>query len=389
MKPFFQNYWNIIKNNLEIFLVGALSTGFIPVAIFLHYLANSSIEAVILFTIAFVTTQLMSGISFPDFVSTKRISMARVRWAMLLMNALRILCIALAISLYPGDHQSEFLVILSFFIAFDVFLVGLPTRLAVVMLLTNATVLSLLYTNLFALIVFVVMTGAQIITYLIQLTFRQMIAQQNELITLNTKIDQISTEAERLRLRGDLHDTLGHELTALTLQVSMMQQEAQGDDAEHLESLKSRIKGVNHTLRGIIENRHINHDMTMQDIVNQQIRRVPQLKVNTSFPPSPIMLAPAVQRLLVSGVLELLTNCMKHGNEQDVSVVVTTEQGRATLKITNEISTKASEFVSSSIGLKVLSERLQTKNGALQTEIKNNHFLATVMVPFEHSSALL
>lgn len=379
----FKSYWELVRKNPDVFAIGFLSTGFITVAILFHYLVNQNLSAVILLSIGFIATQCIAVFTFPTFVNTKTNSMEHIRWGNLILHCIRMLCLLVTLWLYPGDWLSGFLVVLSFFIAFDVFLVGLPKRLASILLITNAILVALLYSHLMAFIVFVVVAGAQTITYLVQIIFRRMIIQNKELIALNTKIDQISTEAERLRLKGDLHDTLGHELTALTLQVSMMQQAAQGDDAENLALLKSRIKGVNESLRGIIENRHTTDDMSLQEIVTQQVRRLPRLKVSTHFPEQPIILNLSVQRLVVSGVLELLTNCLKHGNPHEVSMTLSQDATHAILQIDNAIShtDNDTEFVSSSIGLNMLTKRLNNVNGELVTETKNNRFYASMRLP--------
>lgn len=385
MFGFINTFITAVRKDPEVFLIGWLTINIIPASIFLHYVLNHDVASILFLLLAYGCTCVIAAGSFPDFINVKetdRLGLSHA--ACVILHAVRMGCLAYAIFISPTHNLSILFVIIAFFVVFDVFLIRFRLQHALLILILNAAVVALVYPRSYPFLVFLTVVFAQVVVYLVHRTFKRIVRQQQELIQLNTQIDEISTESERLRMRHDLHDSLGHELTALSIEVALLESDS-AHDHEKLSAMKSRVKHINRVIREIIENRHINVDMSVQDIIHQQIARVPRLAVRTELPSTPIILASGKQKLVVSGVLELLTNALKYSHSQDVNLTMTDDAEQLVLCIENDIEQQAHNLIapthSSSMGLQLLRERLHSMAGSLETDQQNHIFRVTLTLP--------
>ena len=142
---------------------------------------------------------------------------------------------------------------------------------------------------------------------------RERLAAANaELHATRALLAENSRAAERLRISRDLHDTLGHHLTALSLQLDVASRLSDGKAAEHVRQahaitrlLLADVRDVVGTLR---DTRHLDVAQAIRAFTLEQTG----IAVHLDLPPSLTIDDPARADALVRCVQEIITNAAKH-----------------------------------------------------------------------------
>ena len=137
-------------------------------------------------------------------------------------------------------------------------------------------------------------------------------AANTDLHATRALLAENSRAAERLRISRDLHDTLGHHLTALSLQLDVASRLSDGKAAEHVRQahaitrlLLADVRDVVGTLR---DTRHMDVAQAIRTFTLEQTG----IAVHLALPPSLTINDPARADALVRCVQEIITNAAKH-----------------------------------------------------------------------------
>lgn len=135
-----------------------------------------------------------------------------------------------------------------------------------------------------------------------------------ELTATRELLAESSRTSERLRISRDLHDTLGHHLTALSLQLDVATRLSQGPVTEHLQQahaitrlLLSDVRDVVSTLR---ETSRLNLGAAIRALVLQPVGP----RVHLELPDDVVVDAPERAETLLRAVQEILTNTTRHAH---------------------------------------------------------------------------
>ena len=135
-----------------------------------------------------------------------------------------------------------------------------------------------------------------------------------ELTATRELLAEGSRTSERLRISRDLHDTLGHHLTALSLQLDVATRLSQGQVAEHIQQahaitrlLLSDVRDVVSTLR---ETSRLNLGAAVRALALQPVGP----RVHLDLPDDIVVDAAERAETLLRAVQEILTNTTRHAD---------------------------------------------------------------------------
>ncbi|MEM9257820.1 MAG: histidine kinase [Pseudomonadota bacterium] len=142
--------------------------------------------------------------------------------------------------------------------------------------------------------------------------------QNNELLAARAVMAQQSQAEERLRIAGDLHDTIGHRLTALQLQLEALAHQApeslshdvknsQALAADLLEDIRSIVRKISEEKRG-----------DLAGAIAQLEKLTPGVKITVSSS-LPELETPLVQQLVFC-FQEAFNNAIRHGGADRIDV---------------------------------------------------------------------
>lgn len=157
---------------------------------------------------------------------------------------------------------------------------------------------------------------------------KQAVSRENNLNKL-----VMSIEAERQRLGQDLHDSLGVQLAAIKMKLSVLQEKADSSQSRELEQV---IRDLSHAHR---EMRAISHDLmppslglqglaaAVENLLQRMQSLQPGLKTHF-FNNAPLeKLTPRARLHLYRILSELITNAVKHAAARELSVQLTRYDG--------------------------------------------------------------
>ena len=166
---------------------------------------------------------------------------------------------------------------------------------------------------------------------------RAELARSNaSLLATRAMLVEGSRQSERLRISRELHDSLGHHLTALKLQLDLAQRQATGAAAETLGRAKDIASG------SLAEVRKVVSEMQTEGGVDL----LPALKALASGVPSPRILIDAPETLTLADgetshavfrcVQEAITNSVKHAAGQHVWVTLKPSEGHLDVTVRDD-----------------------------------------------------
>ncbi|RED56291.1 signal transduction histidine kinase [Cohnella lupini] len=210
-----------------------------------------------------------------------------------------------------------------------------------------------------------------------------------QLIEYSHKVESLSASRERIRIAREIHDTVGHKLTALLmqLQVARKLQESHSDQSKmsfmHCEELaRSALQEIRLSVRDMREDDNQRTIKEMLDRLAGQFAEMTDMRitvqVDQEFPVIPDALRLNLSRI----VQESLTNAKKHGDATEAWVTLQCSEQQIELRIKDNGTGKA-EFAPE-FGLLNMKERVQEHGGTLQIDsFQEKGFKIHVLIPFK------
>lgn len=237
---------------------------------------------------------------------------------------------------------------------------------------------ALLYTlfNLFALLASYRFIVAEEAKSRSQQLLRELKATQI-LLSATTKRD------ERLRVARDIHDVLGHHLTALNLQLEV----ASHVDSHQVQNHVSRAKSICGLLladvRETVSEFRTEQDVDLSDALSTLCKDISGINVSLNISLLTPQLNARIAEIIFRSVQEAITNIMKHSNAKNCQISLS--QGESYLRLSvlddgKSISRKVYNVVPGN-GLKGMTERIVKVDGSLKYELSSAGFGLDIKLP--------
>ncbi len=210
-------------------------------------------------------------------------------------------------------------------------------------------------------------------------------AQQlnKELQTTQQLLAEASKQNERSRIARDLHDLLGHHLTALLINLQVAGRLSDGKAKTKIEECHSLAKLLMSDVREAVSSLRENSALDFEVLVNLLIKNLPRLKVhatiNAKIPLDNITLA----KTLLSCIQEASTNCLKHSNASDFWIKL--EQTKNLLLLEIFDNGHANESFTEGHGIQGMRERVEQIKGSFEVMIQDGAFHLKISIPLDLS----
>lgn len=202
----------------------------------------------------------------------------------------------------------------------------------------------------------------------------------NELLRINAELmatrrllAESARSEERLRLSRELHDVVGHKLTALKLQLRLLERDAPsahkgavGDCMRLSDELLSDVRGVVSTLRS-------DEGIDLHAALSALIPAVPRPQVRLDLDADTRVPGVEQAQALLRCAQEGITNVLRHSDAGQVTVGLRRADRGVTLSIEDDGSAQSPPAWGN--GLNGMRERLQALGGALEVAVNGRHGL--------------
>ncbi|SDN57871.1 sensor histidine kinase [Bacillus sp. OK048] len=212
----------------------------------------------------------------------------------------------------------------------------------------------------------------------------------NQLRSYAKQVEELTATSERNKIAREIHDTVGHTMTALIVQLQaarMLQQsdlKQAGDTLTRCEALaRSALQEVRLSVRALRDEGGIH--LTLTDTLRTLIKdfsdmtgMVTSLRIQGDLTRISTSLQPMIFRL----IQEALTNAKRHGDASEAVVTLQTNDDQIDIMILDN-GCGAAEVVPG-FGLINMRERLQEHSGSIQFEsVEGQGFRVQITIPIQ------
>ena len=187
-----------------------------------------------------------------------------------------------------------------------------------------------------------------------------------ELTATRELLAENSRTSERLRISRDLHDTLGHHLTALSLQLDVATRLSEGRAAEHVQQAHAVTRLLLSDVRNVVSSLRESSKLNLAEAIKALAIQPVEARVHLDLPESLIVEDAARAETLLRAVQEVLTNTARHACAQNLWIRL--EPTGSGIMLTARDDGQGTNVVSFGNGLRGMKERFQEHGGRVDVE---------------------
>lgn len=191
--------------------------------------------------------------------------------------------------------------------------------------------------------------------------------------------EQHARQEERAQVGRDIHDSVGHKLTALLMQLEMHRMQADGETAEVLKGLKALAKESLEETRNAVKSMKQQETSGLPAIIGLLRRLESESFMRVTLTARHGALTVPLNNIqsiaVYRAVQEAMTNAMKHGSTREVHIIFEAPGGGIfRFEVSNPYHRKRDTY-REGYGLKAMRERMEEAYGELQISQYDNQFI--------------
>lgn len=188
----------------------------------------------------------------------------------------------------------------------------------------------------------------------------------SELRATQTLLADNTRIAERVRIARELHDLVGHHLTALTLNLEVVTHLVDGKVLEHVQQAHSLARLLLADVREVVSEMRKDDMVNFADALNTLVEGVPKPRIHLDLPAVAVMTEPERAQTLLRCVQEMITNSVRHAHASNLWFRLSISRGGLALSARDD-GIGTAKIVAGN-GLNGMSERLKQLGGKLEIE---------------------
>ncbi len=201
----------------------------------------------------------------------------------------------------------------------------------------------------------------------------------------HTRLAEASKAEERLRISRDLHDGMGNQLTALSLQLDLIGRLVDGPASDHVSQAKVLTTELIRDTRGVVSQLRDTR-VSPRDRIARLARSMPRPKTSLDLAEALDEAPDAVAETVVRLVQESLTNAARHSDAEHAWVVLSSSAEGLRLQVRDD--GKGAPTLVPGNGLSGMAERVALLGGELTwSSPAAGGFVVTATIPLTFGAA--
>ena len=200
-----------------------------------------------------------------------------------------------------------------------------------------------------------------------------------ELMATQALLSQATKQAERVRIARNIHDLLGHHLTALTINLQVASRISQGQAQEKIDECHGLAKLLLSDVREAVSEIREKSNLELEVALKALLDNVPQMQIKMDYDPDLHITDVTVAETILRCVQESLTNSLKHSQANIFEIKLKERNNHIQLQIKDNGSNHGEMKLGN--GLKGMRERVQEVGGTIQFESAEQGFLTSIEFP--------
>jgi signal transduction histidine kinase len=200
-----------------------------------------------------------------------------------------------------------------------------------------------------------------------------------ELVATQHLLSEASRQSERTRIARDLHDLVGHHLTALSINLQIAERLTSGEAKEKIGESRALARLLLSDVRDAVSTLREESAVDFDKAVRLLVEQVPRLDISLDIQDGLAIDEFEVAESLLRCVQEALTNTLRHSGAKKSWIRVWQDEEGAHLEIHDD--GQGSENVVEGNGLKGMRERLAHLKGSLDIDNVDDAMRLRVVIP--------
>ncbi len=184
-----------------------------------------------------------------------------------------------------------------------------------------------------------------------------------ELRATQTLLADSSRVGERLRIARELHDLIGHHLTALTLNLEVASHSSEAKAKEQVERSKAIAKLLLSDVREVVSTLRENESIDIRKALDSLVEGIPKPQIHLTVPDELQLEDPSRAHVLIRCLQEIITNTLKHAQADNLWLNL--ERTPEGITIHAKDDGQGTKTVTAGNGLRGMRERLEQSGGNL------------------------
>jgi len=188
----------------------------------------------------------------------------------------------------------------------------------------------------------------------------------SELLATQALLADNTRIAERVRIARELHDLVGHHLTALTLNLEVATHLAEGKALEHVQQAHSLAKLLLADVREVVNDMRVDDKVDLAVALRTLVAGVPEPVIHLDLPSELAMTDPQRAQVLLRCAQEIITNSVRHARAENLWIGLVQDSDGVALTARDD--GRGVGNVEAGNGLNGMEERLRQVGGELKIE---------------------
>ena len=197
---------------------------------------------------------------------------------------------------------------------------------------------------------------------------RELARLNTELVATQQVLAQSARAAERTRIARDLHDTLGHHLAALSVNLELAGRVAEGRATAPVAAARDAARALLAETRGVVSATRAEPAVELKEALALLASGIELPRVHLALPSGPLALAPPAAHALFRAAQEAITNAVRHAAAANLWLEVRVEDGGIALAARDD--GRGATALAPGNGLRGMRERLEALGGRLTVEAR-------------------
>lgn len=185
---------------------------------------------------------------------------------------------------------------------------------------------------------------------------------------------------ERLRIARDLHDSMGHQLTALKLQLELISHLTESEVKDKVNQAKQLSGQILEQVRHNVTEFRDSNDIALLEALQKLIKDIPGLVINFRHHFTEQHLTTRQAEALFRCAQEAITNVLRHSSASECNIELAEQDQSISLTIADNGKKPEGAVVQGS-GLKGMQERARTLDGQVNFECTTDGFKVVMTLP--------
>jgi len=208
-----------------------------------------------------------------------------------------------------------------------------------------------------------------------------------ELVSTRELLRASSKLGERMRISRELHDSVGHHLTALCLHLEAALNGSPDQTNEGIQNAQSAAKEALEEVRGVVSTMQGGEDIHLHSALRLLAEKIPRVRLHLSIAEELRITDAARANSVLRCVQEITTNTLKHSNAENLWIALRLNDGGIEIEASDD--GRGRRRAEPGFGLTAMRERFEELGGVVSFETGiEQGFLVRAWLPANEAGAM-